>query len=93
MTTSSSRTASDQILRADHARDPLRDPDRARETVEVHEEMIRALRARDGTRYRTLVLGHVSGPLGKYRQRLSAQAPAGTPLIGVPRRRARRGRS
>jgi len=55
--------------------------------------MIRALRARDGTRYRTLVLGHVSGPLGKYRQRLSAQAPAGTPLIGVPRRRARRGRS
>ena len=69
------------------------DPDRARETVEVHEEMIRALRARDGTRYRTLVLGHVSGPLGKYRQRLSAPAPAGTPLIGVPRRRARRGRS
>ena len=89
MTTSSSRTASDQILRADHARDPLRDPDRARETVEVHEEMIRALRTRDGT----LVLDHVSGPLGEYRQRLSAPAPGRTPLIGVPRCRARRGRS
>jgi len=87
MTTSSSRTASDQILRADHARDPLRDPDRARETVEVHEEMIRALRTRDGT----LVLDHVSGPLDEYRQRLSA--PARTHLIGVRRRGARRRRS
>jgi len=82
MTTSSSRTASGQILRADHARDPLRDPDRARETVEVHEEMIRALRARDGT----LVLDHVSSPLGEYLQRLLAPAPARTPLIVVPRR-------
>jgi len=89
MTTSSSRTASDQILRADHARDPLRDPDRARETLEVHEEMIRALRTRDGT----LVLDHVSGPLGEYRQRLSAPAPARTHLISVRRRRARRRRS
>ena len=88
MTTSSSRTASDQILRADHARDPLRDPDRARETVEVHEEMIRAPRTRDGR----LVLDHVSGPLDEYRQRLSAPAPARTHLIGV-RRRPRRGRS
>ncbi len=69
------------------------DPDRARETVEVHEEMIRALRARDGARDRTLVLDHVSGPLGEYRQRLSAPAPARTHLIGVRRRRARRRRS
>jgi len=69
------------------------DPDRARETVQVHEEMIRALRARDGARDRTLVLAHVSGPLGEYRQRLSAPAPARTHLIGVRRRRARRRRS
>jgi DNA-binding GntR family transcriptional regulator len=68
------------------------DPNRARETVEVHEEMIRALRARDGARYRALVLDHVSGPLDEYRQRLSAPAPARTHLIGV-RRRPRRGRS
>lgn len=49
--------------------------ERARETVQVHEEMISALRAKDVTAFRKLVTGQIRSGLESYRARL------------VPRRR------
>jgi DNA-binding GntR family transcriptional regulator len=48
----------------------------AQDTVEIHEQMIDALRRRDARRYRQLVHDHISGPLDLYMSRLVAPPPA-----------------
>ncbi len=52
----------------------------AQETVEIHEQMIDALRWRDGRRYQRLVLEHVRKPRDMYLSRLVAPPPGQPPL-------------
>ena len=58
----------------------------AQDTVEIHEQMIEALRRRDVKRYRRLVDDHVRGPRDLYMSRLVAPPPAAAPPAAVPTR-------
>jgi len=67
----------------------------AQDTVEIHEQMIEALRRRDVKRYRRLVDDHVRGPRDLYMSRLVAPPPAAArPAAGPthPRRASARPR-
>jgi DNA-binding GntR family transcriptional regulator len=61
----------------------------AQETVEIHEQMIEALRRRDLRRYRRLVDEHVRGPRDLYMSRLVAPPPARAAVRVAKSRRAR----
>jgi DNA-binding GntR family transcriptional regulator len=61
----------------------------AQDTVEIHEQMIEALRRRDLKRYRRLVDEHVRGPRDLYMSRLVAPPPAAAANTAVIARRRR----
>lgn len=61
----------------------------AQDTVETHEQIIEALRRRDGPRYRRLIDEHIRGPHDLYMSRLVAPPPAARPHVAGPRPRRR----